>query len=77
MSKWLVFACVALYSMMGSMIVAAQEQFVAGKHYVVIDTPVSTSDPTKIEVTEVFWYGCPHCNTFRPAFEQWKKTASG
>ena len=21
----------------------------------------------------MFWYGCPHCNSFRPIFDQWKK----
>jgi thiol:disulfide interchange protein DsbA len=55
---------------MGSL---AQEQFIEGQHYQVIEKPVRTADPSKIEVTEVFWYGCPHCNTFRPVFEQWKK----
>jgi thiol:disulfide interchange protein DsbA len=55
---------------MGSL---AQEQFIEGEHYQVIDKPVRTADPNKIEVTEVFWYGCPHCNTFRPVFDQWAK----
>lgn len=51
----------------------AQEPYIEGKHYVAIKTPVRTLNPKKIEVTEVFWYGCGHCNTFRPIFEQWKK----
>jgi thiol:disulfide interchange protein DsbA len=29
----------------------------------------------KIEVLEFFWYSCPHCNQFEPAFEQWVKNA--
>jgi len=27
----------------------------------------------KIEVIEFFWYSCPHCNAFEPAFEAWMK----
>lgn len=49
------------------------QKFVAGRDYMIIGEPVVTIDPNKIEVTEVFWYGCGHCNTFRPVFEQWTK----
>lgn len=31
--------------------------------------PTSTGD--KIEVLEVFWYGCPHCYHFEPVIEKW------
>ena len=31
--------------------------------------PVSTSG--KIEVVELFWYGCPHCHRFQPHIERW------
>jgi len=31
-------------------------------------------DPHKIEVTEFFWYGCPHCFHFEPYIEKWRKT---
>ena len=30
-----------------------------------------TSDPDKVEVVEVFWYGCPHCNRFQPFLDPW------
>jgi thiol:disulfide interchange protein DsbA len=33
--------------------------------------PVETGD--KIEVREVFWYGCPHCYALEPALEKWLK----
>lgn len=69
MFKWLIVAFISVFAM-GSL---AQEQFVAGQHYQVIEKPVRTADPSKIEVTEVFWYGCPHCNSFRPVFERWKQ----
>lgn len=28
----------------------------------------------KIEVMEIFWYGCPHCYSFEPYIENWLKT---
>lgn len=30
-----------------------------------------TAEPDKIEVVEVFWYGCPHCHRFKPYVERW------
>lgn len=51
---------------------ATATEYVAGKHYQVLDTPVRTATPEKIEVTEVFWYGCGHCFTFEPQLEQWE-----
>jgi thiol:disulfide interchange protein DsbA len=34
----------------------------AGKHYFIIDPPQQHDSGSKIEVTEVFSYGCPACN---------------
>ncbi|VAW54737.1 Periplasmic thiol:disulfide interchange protein DsbA [hydrothermal vent metagenome] len=34
--------------------------------------PTETGD--KIEVLEFFWYGCPHCNSFEPYINTWKKS---
>lgn len=45
--------------------------YVEGTHYDVIAKPVRTADPNKIEVVEVFWYGCPHCYAFEPLLENW------
>ena len=49
----------------------AQERFEAGKHYTIIGEtqPVVTGD--KIEVRELFWYGCPHCFKIEDALEAW------
>ncbi|MEZ5538708.1 MAG: thiol:disulfide interchange protein DsbA/DsbL [Pseudomonadales bacterium] len=56
---------------------ATAEKYTAGKDYQVISVPVHTANPDKIEVNEVFWYGCPHCYTFEAALEPWaKKLAS-
>jgi protein dithiol oxidoreductase (disulfide-forming) len=49
------------------------EKYQAGKHYQVIPVPVRTANPDKIEVNEVFWYGCPHCYHFEAILEPWVK----
>lgn len=51
---------------------AGAESYIAGKDYQEI-TPQETSSGDKIEVLEFFWYGCPHCNTFEPFLQDWKK----
>jgi len=43
----------------------------AKKPYAVIDPPLVTKDPTKVEVLEFFWFGCPHCYAFEPAINDW------
>lgn len=52
---------------------ALAETFKAGEHYEVLPTPVITSDKSKVEVVELFWYGCGHCFKFEPMLEAWKK----
>lgn len=44
-----------------------------GEGYIRIAQPVRTSEPDKIEVTEVFWYGCSHCFDFEPMVASWAK----
>lgn len=43
----------------------------AGQPYVRIQPPQPTQTVDKIEVVEVFWYGCPHCYEFEPYLEKW------
>jgi thiol:disulfide interchange protein DsbA len=44
-----------------------------GEHFRSMTTSQGTSSPPdKIEVAEVFWYGCPHCYDFDPVLEEWK-----
>lgn len=54
-------------------VLAQPSLYVEGTHYVTLAEPVRTVDPNKIEVTEVFWYGCPHCYAFEPLIESWEK----
>ncbi|MEJ2142575.1 MAG: thiol:disulfide interchange protein DsbA/DsbL [Gammaproteobacteria bacterium] len=44
-----------------------------GIEYRVINPPVPTQTGSKIEVVELFWYGCPHCFRLEPRIKQWKK----
>jgi len=34
---------------------------------------IPTDNPAKIEVTELFWYGCPHCYAMDPQLNAWVK----
>jgi thiol:disulfide interchange protein DsbA len=52
---------------------APAEKYQAEKEYHVIPVPVRTANPDKIEVNEVFWYGCPHCYHFEAILEPWAK----
>lgn len=52
---------------------AVGEKYVEGAHYTLIEKPIATASG-KIEVTEFFWYGCPHCEHFEPLLEAWEKT---
>lgn len=52
----------------------AQLAFNEGVDYQRIDPAVKTSDPDKVVVTEVFWYGCPHCFRFEPFVEKWAES---
>jgi thiol:disulfide interchange protein DsbA len=47
---------------------------VDGKDYKTLSTPQTVdAGAGKVEVTEFFWYGCPHCNEFEPILEGWLK----
>jgi len=37
-------------------------------------TQPTSSPPDKVEVAEVFWYGCPHCFNFDSYIERWRPT---
>ena len=54
--------------------VFAQQAFIEGVDYKRIDPVVKTTNPDKVVVTEIFWYGCPHCFRFEPFVEKWAKS---
>jgi len=71
LKKWML---VLLTSFVFAMPVAAQMAFVEGVDYQLIEPAVPTSDPDKVVVTEIFWYGCPHCFRFEPFVEKWAES---
>jgi thiol:disulfide interchange protein DsbA len=46
---------------------------VSGVHYRTLQQAQPTESANKVEVTEFFWYGCPHCNAFEPGLHEWVK----
>lgn len=44
-----------------------------GVDYTKLSTPQPTGAAGKIEVTEFFFYACPHCYVLEPLIEQWAK----
>ncbi|HEB59300.1 MAG TPA: thiol:disulfide interchange protein DsbA/DsbL [Gammaproteobacteria bacterium] len=57
----------------GMALAAGMRTFDEGIEYIPLKPPVPTSDPRRIEVVELFWYGCPHCYRFEPKFRKWIK----
>jgi thiol:disulfide interchange protein DsbA len=50
---------------------------VEGVHYELIKPAQPTSAPEgQVEITELFWYGCPHCFRFEPYVKGWLKKKS-
>lgn len=52
-------------------------EFEEGTHYVELQIPLKTADESKIEVTEYFSYGCPHCYQFDPMITAWHEELPG
>jgi protein dithiol oxidoreductase (disulfide-forming) len=51
---------------------AAVGQWQVGTHYVQLPAPQPTrAAKGKIEVIEIFWYGCGHCYALDPTLESW------
>ena len=51
---------------------AATPPFEAGKHYTMLSPAQPTStDAGKVEVAEIFMFGCPGCNSFEPHIQSW------
>jgi protein dithiol oxidoreductase (disulfide-forming) len=48
-------------------------RFQLGTHYTRLSpTQPTSSPPDKVEVAEIFWYGCPHCFAFDPYVKNWE-----
>ena len=68
---WFILLFTALVFTQGAW---AEENFVEGIDYQLVDPPIRTDNPGKVEVAEYFWYGCPHCFHLEPLMTQWVAT---
>ena len=71
MRKLILSAALVAASVFGITAVQAADTATAGKEYIELSNPVAVSQPGKIEVVELFWYGCPHCYHFEPVINPW------
>jgi thiol:disulfide interchange protein DsbA len=71
MRNLILSAALMAVSLFGMTAQAADAPIEAGKQYVQLDSPVPVQVPGKIEVVEMFWYGCPHCYAFEPTINPW------
>ncbi len=71
--RWLIASLLTLLLPAVACAKDSASTFVEGEHYVRLDNEVRTVNPNKIEVTEVFWYGCSHCFHFEPMVHAWSK----
>jgi thiol:disulfide interchange protein DsbA len=69
MRNLILSAALATASLFG--VAAHAEPIEAGKQYVELSNPVPVSEPGKIEVVELFWYGCGHCYKFEDTINPW------
>lgn len=53
----------------------ASAELKLGRDYIQI-APQPTEVQGRVEVTEFFWYGCPHCYALEPVLNRWLKTLS-
>ncbi|MFT0212009.1 thiol:disulfide interchange protein DsbA/DsbL [Pseudomonas sp. F1_0610] len=72
MRKLILGLTLACASLAGTTAIAAPS-IQAGVEYQVLKNKVPVADESKIEVVEMFWYGCPHCNQLEPFVTNWQK----
>ncbi|MEY3660730.1 MAG: thiol:disulfide interchange protein DsbA/DsbL [Pseudohongiellaceae bacterium] len=67
-----------LLSLVAACTLAQPRESVEGVHYQPLPQPVPTEAAAdKIEVRELFWYGCPECATLEPLLTQWRNGVTG
>jgi len=73
MQKIILLITVCLLSYAAPALSVETVEYQAGQDYRVITPSQATNDPARIEVVEIFWYGCPHCYHFEPSLGPWTK----
>jgi thiol:disulfide interchange protein DsbA len=67
-------ASILLTTLIGVLIAFQAPAFDDGIEYTTLSKPGDTETGDKIEVLEVFMYGCPHCYHLEPDIESWLET---
>jgi protein dithiol oxidoreductase (disulfide-forming) len=63
----------ALLVLLASATAQAADKWVEGKHYFLVSPAQNTNVPRgKVEVAEIFSYGCPYCSQIQPFIEKLK-----
>lgn len=66
--KFKLFMAVLLTALLGNVATAAIDE---GIEYKLVSPAQPTITKNKVEVVELFWYGCPHCFHFEPHLKEW------
>jgi len=75
MARFIALFLTALTLVSASNTASAAQTWIEGKHYTRLNQPQRTTVASgKVEVLEVFSYGCPFCNTFEPVIRKLKQT---
>lgn len=70
MKKWAIWLCTT--ALLPGMVFAAPD-YKEKIHYELVLPAQPTTTGNKVEVVEMFWYGCPHCNALEPYVNRWLK----
>ena len=65
------FAALTLLTGMARAEGPAPAQWVEGQQYFRVPAPQPVDTGDKIEIRELFWYGCPHCAHLQPYIDSW------
>lgn len=66
--KFKIFLALMFSVLLSNMAIAAIDE---GIEYKRISPAQPTITKNKVEVVELFWYGCPHCFHFEPDLKEW------
>lgn len=70
--KKLLLSCMLIFSTLGfNQVTIAAPQL--GQEFDAVTQTIPTDDPKKIEVMEIFWYGCSHCFQMEQPLNAWLK----
>jgi thiol:disulfide interchange protein DsbA len=63
--------CLALILALPMAAAVYARDYMEGAEYLRLAEPQPTSHADKVEVVELFWYGCPHCYYLEPHIGKW------